>query len=153
MLTFVPIIVFVPSTTCRVTSCVSSPLSPCHVSVSWPPLSPPLAPGPILGRLAWALFHLAKFRQKDANRVVLNKELEVAETAVTVFHDISPLDAPGLGEALYLYADRMLELDKYQEAATYAEESVQYFREACSDSSFLFTSVARDTTSSSNLWR
>ncbi|KAH9960762.1 hypothetical protein BGW80DRAFT_923370 [Lactifluus volemus] len=27
----------------------------------------------------------------------------------------------------------MLELDKNQEAATYAEESVQYFREACSD--------------------
>ncbi|KAI0257037.1 hypothetical protein BJV78DRAFT_1159764 [Lactifluus subvellereus] len=88
------------------------------------------APGPTARPLAWCLFHLAKFRQKGANRNALNEELRIAETAVTVFREVSPLDAPGLGDALYLYADRMLELDQNREAATYAEESVHYFREA-----------------------
>ena len=87
-------------------------------------------PGPTMRRLAWSLFHLAKFRQTGGNKNVLNEELRIAETAVTVFREVSPLDVPGLGESLYLYADRMLELDKNREAATYAEESVQCFREA-----------------------
>jgi tetratricopeptide (TPR) repeat protein len=87
-------------------------------------------PGPTMRRLAWSLFHLAKFRQTGGNKNVLNEELRTAETAVTVFREVSPLDVPGLGESLYLYADRMLELDKNREAATYAEESVQCFREA-----------------------
>ena len=80
--------------------------------------------------MAWSLFHLAKFRQRDPSRNILNEELRTAETAVAVFREVSPLDAPGLGDALYLYADRMLELDKNRDAATYAEESVHYFREA-----------------------
>ena len=88
------------------------------------------APGPIRRPLAWCLFQLAKFRQKDPSRDVLNKELQIAETSVTVFREVSPLDAPGLGDALYLYADRMLELDKNRDAATYAEESIHYFQEA-----------------------
>ncbi|KAI0257031.1 hypothetical protein BJV78DRAFT_1150055 [Lactifluus subvellereus] len=88
------------------------------------------APGPTARHLAWCLFHLAKFRQKGANRNTLNEELRIAKTAVTVFREVSPLDAPGLGESLYLYADRMLELDNNRDAAMYAEESVQYFREA-----------------------
>jgi len=50
-----------------------------------------------------------------------------------VFRDVEPLDTPGLGDALYLFADRMLELDRNQEAVTYAEESVHYFREAASE--------------------
>jgi tetratricopeptide (TPR) repeat protein len=91
------------------------------------------APGPTTRRLAWTLFHLAKFRTRGNDRNALNEEFRVAETAVTLFREVSPLDAPGLADALYLYADRMLELDNNREAATYAEESVQYFREACSD--------------------
>jgi hypothetical protein len=43
---------------------------------------------------------------------------------------VSPPDLAGLADALFTYADRMFELDKNREAATYAEESVQYFREA-----------------------
>ncbi|KAH9956241.1 hypothetical protein BGW80DRAFT_268347 [Lactifluus volemus] len=89
-------------------------------------------PGPTLRRLAWALFRLARFRQNGGDK---NEELQTAETAVTVFRDVSPLDSPGLGEALYLYADRLLEHDKNQDAATFAEESVHYFQEACSNES------------------
>ena len=88
------------------------------------------SPGPTKQRLARSLLHLARFRQTDGNRNILNEELRTAETAVAVFREVSPLDAPGLGDALYLYADRMLELDKNRDAATYAEESVHYFREA-----------------------
>jgi tetratricopeptide (TPR) repeat protein len=88
------------------------------------------APGPIARPLAWALFRLAKFRHKGGERNALIEELRIAESAVNVFREVVPLDAPGLADALYLYADRMLELDKNREAATYAEESVQYFREA-----------------------
>jgi len=50
-----------------------------------------------------------------------------------VFRDVEPLDTPGLGDALYLLADRMHEFDKNQEAVTYAEESVYYFRKAASE--------------------
>ena len=84
--------------------------------------------------LAWALLELAKYRQRGADKQKLRKELEIVETAVSMFREVSPLDYAGLAEALYLYADRMLELDKNRDAATYAEESVQYFREAREDS-------------------
>jgi hypothetical protein len=80
--------------------------------------------------LAWALFELAKYRHKDADKQKLRNELQIAESAVSTFRDVSPLDYAGLADALYLYADRMLELDNNREAATYAEESVHYFREA-----------------------
>jgi tetratricopeptide (TPR) repeat protein len=88
------------------------------------------APGPIARPLARALFHLAKFRHRGGERSLLSEELRIAESTVNVFREVVPLDAPGLADALFLYADRMLELDKNREAATYAEESVQYFREA-----------------------
>ena len=84
--------------------------------------------------LAWALFELAKYRHKGADKQKLRNELQIAETAVSTFRDVSPLDYAGLADALFLYADRMLELDKNRESATYAEESVQYFREAREDS-------------------
>jgi tetratricopeptide (TPR) repeat protein len=87
------------------------------------------AGGAVARSLAWSLFELAKFRRKG-DRNALREELRLAENAVEVFRDIEILDAPGLGDALYLYADRMLELDKNQEAVTYAEESVIYFQEA-----------------------
>ena len=87
------------------------------------------AGGAVARSLAWSLFELSKFRHKG-DRNALREELRLAESAVEVFRDVEPLDAPGLGDALYLYADRMLELDKNQEAVTYAEESVVYFREA-----------------------
>ncbi|KAH9178616.1 hypothetical protein EDB89DRAFT_960331 [Lactarius sanguifluus] len=80
--------------------------------------------------LAWALFELAKYRHKGADKQTLRNELQVAETSVAMFREVSPLDYAGLADALYLYADRMLELDNNREAATYAEESVQYFQEA-----------------------
>ena len=54
----------------------------------------------------------------------------LAESAVSTFREVSPPDFAGPANALFTYADRMLELDKNQEAATYSEESVQYFREA-----------------------
>jgi tetratricopeptide (TPR) repeat protein len=80
--------------------------------------------------LAWALFELAKYRHKGADKQKLRNELQIAETAVSTFRDVSPPVYAGLADALFLYADRMLELDKNRESATYAEESVQYFREA-----------------------
>jgi tetratricopeptide (TPR) repeat protein len=88
------------------------------------------AGGAVVRPLAWSLFELAKFRHKGSDRQALNEEFRIAESAVNMFRDVEPLDAPGLGDALYLYADRMLELDKNQEAATYAEESALYFQEA-----------------------
>jgi len=90
------------------------------------------AGGAVARPLAWSLFELAKFRRKGADRQALREEFRIAECAVEMFREAEPLDAPGLGDALYLYADRMLELDKNQEAATYAEESVIYFQEAAS---------------------
>ncbi len=80
--------------------------------------------------LAWALFDLAKYRHKGADKQTLRNELQIAESAVSTFREVSPLDYAGLADALYLYADRMLELDNNREAATYAEESVHYFGEA-----------------------
>ena len=91
------------------------------------------AGGAVARPLAWSLFDLAKLRRKDADRQVLREEFRIAESAVGMFREAEPLDAPGLGDALYLYADRMLELDRNQEAATYAEESVMYFQEAAKD--------------------
>ena len=83
--------------------------------------------------LAKSLFELAKFRQRDADRQTLHEEFGITESAVEMFRETEPLDAPSLGDALYLYANRMLELDKNREAATYAEESVIYFQEAASE--------------------
>ncbi|KAI9452571.1 hypothetical protein BJY52DRAFT_907300 [Lactarius psammicola] len=80
--------------------------------------------------LAWALFELAKYRTKGADKQTLRNELQIAESAVSTFREVSPLDHAGLADALYLYADRMVELDNNHDAATYAEESVQYFRKA-----------------------
>jgi tetratricopeptide (TPR) repeat protein len=90
------------------------------------------AGGAVARSLAWSLFELAKFRLKGANRQALREEFRIAECAVEIFREAEPLDAPGLGDALHLYADRMLELDKNQEAATYAEEAAMYFQEAAS---------------------
>ncbi|KAF8506590.1 hypothetical protein F5888DRAFT_1643628 [Russula emetica] len=91
------------------------------------------APNPIARPLAWSLFELSKFRQEGCERNVLREELRIAECAVDVFRGVVPLDIHGLAEALYLFAVRMIELDKNREAATYAEESVQYFREASAE--------------------
>ena len=88
------------------------------------------AGGAVARPLAWSLFELAKFHRKGANRQARYEELKIAESAVEMFREVEPLDAPGLGDALYFYADRMLELGRNQEAATYAEESISYFREA-----------------------
>ncbi|KAI0003778.1 hypothetical protein BJV74DRAFT_486607 [Russula compacta] len=90
------------------------------------------APEALVRPLAWALFHLAKFRHKGGDKNALREELRIAEAAVDMFREVEPMDTPGLADALYLFGDRMLELDKNQEAATYAEESVLYFRDASS---------------------
>ena len=84
--------------------------------------------------LAWSLFELAKYRHKSADKEKLRNELQISEIAVSMFRDVSPLDYAGLADALFLYADRMLELDKNRDAVIYAEESVQYFRKAREDS-------------------
>jgi tetratricopeptide (TPR) repeat protein len=91
------------------------------------------AGGAVARPLAWSLFELSKFRSKDDDKKSRREELRVAESAVDVFRQIVPLDAPGLGDALYNVAARMLELDNNREAATFAEESVQYFREALAE--------------------
>ncbi|KAI0003649.1 hypothetical protein BJV74DRAFT_476929 [Russula compacta] len=91
------------------------------------------APGALTRPLAWALFQLAKFRHTCGDKNALRNELRVAESAVDMFREVIPLDVPGLADALYLLGDRMLKLDKNREAATYAEESVQYYREATSE--------------------
>jgi tetratricopeptide (TPR) repeat protein len=91
------------------------------------------APDPIARPLAWSLFEVSKFRHEGGERNVLREELRVAECAVDAFRGVVPLDIPGLADALYLFAVRMLELDKNREAATYAEESAQHFREACAE--------------------
>jgi len=91
------------------------------------------APDPFARPLAWSLFELSKFRHEGGERNVLREELRIAESAVDAFRGVVPLDVPGLADALYLFAVRMLEQDKNREAATYAEESVQYFREASAE--------------------
>ena len=90
------------------------------------------AGGGVVRPLARSLFELAKLRLKDADRQTLREECRIIESAIEMFRETEPLDTTGLGDALYLYAGRMLELDKNQEAATYAEESVVYLREAAS---------------------
>jgi tetratricopeptide (TPR) repeat protein len=90
------------------------------------------AGGAVARPLAWSLFELAKFRHKDNDRNTRREGLRLAEAAVDAFRQVVPLDAPGLGDALYLLAERMLELDLNREAVVYAEESVYYFREASS---------------------
>ncbi|KAI0275270.1 hypothetical protein BC834DRAFT_965676 [Gloeopeniophorella convolvens] len=86
------------------------------------------APRPLARPLAYALFHLSKYRSGDKRRDL--GDLRFAESAVALFRSLEPMDIPGLADALYLYADRMLEVDKNREAATYAEESVLHFRTA-----------------------
>jgi len=88
------------------------------------------APGPVTRPLAWALFHLATFRRGEGDKDTLRNGLQVSESAVRTFRDVSPLDTAGLAHALYLFADRLLELDEKHEAAANAVEAVQYFREA-----------------------
>jgi len=83
--------------------------------------------------LAWSLFHLSNFRSTDEGKNARREELRLAESAVDMFRQVVPLDAPGLGDALYSVATRMLDLDDNREASTYAEESVQYFREAAAE--------------------
>ena len=97
------------------------------------------APDPITRSLAWALFHLATFRRGEGDKDTLRNELQVSESAVHTFRDVSPLDAAGLAHALYLFADRLLELDEKHEAAVNAEEAVQYFREAVSQAPHKYT--------------
>ena len=86
--------------------------------------------------LARALFELAKYRHHGADK---RQELGIAEYAVSTFREVLPLDTAGLADALYLCADRMLELDDNRGAAAYAEESVQYFREANDESPNKYT--------------
>ena len=83
--------------------------------------------------LAYSLFHLANFRSTDEGKNARREELRLAESAVDMFRQVVPLDAPGLGDALYLIATRMLDLDDNREAATYAEESIQYFHTASAE--------------------
>jgi hypothetical protein len=85
------------------------------------------APNAIARSLARSLFELARFRCKGGDRIILRGELGIAQHAVEVFREVVPLDFPGLADALYLVADRMLELDSNHGAATYAEESAQHF--------------------------
>ena len=89
--------------------------------------------------LAWALFELAKYRHQDPDKQTLRNELQIAELAVNAFRDVSPSDYAGLADALYLCGRRMLELDNNSDAASCAEESVQYFREARDKSSDKYT--------------
>ena len=83
--------------------------------------------------LAYSLFHLANFRSTDEGKNARRKELRLAESALEMFRQVVPLDAPGLGDALYLVATRMSDLDDNRGAATYAEESIQYFRTASAE--------------------
>ena len=64
---------------------------------------------------------------------MLHENLRIAECAVEAFRGVAPPDVLGLADALYLLADRMLELDNNREAAGYAEESVYYFREVSAE--------------------
>jgi tetratricopeptide (TPR) repeat protein len=91
------------------------------------------AGGAVARPLAWSLFELSTFSSKDSDKKTLREELRLAESAVDMFRQVVPLDAPGLGDALFNVATRMLDLDDNREAATFAEESVQYFREAMTE--------------------
>lgn len=97
------------------------------------------APGPITRPLAWALFHLAKFRQKGADMETILQELLTSGHAVRMFSEASTLDAGGLADALYLFSDRLLELDKKDEAAIFSEQSVRYFQKAASQAPEKYT--------------
>jgi hypothetical protein len=90
------------------------------------------APGPITRPLACALLHLARFRQKGADTETFRQEILTSGQAVRMFSEASTLDAAGLADALYLFSDRLLELDKKREAAIFAEQSVRYFQKAAS---------------------
>ncbi|KAH9044372.1 hypothetical protein EDB85DRAFT_450842 [Lactarius pseudohatsudake] len=92
----------------------------------WPNLQS-FAPVATKRQRAGALYELAKFSRKGADKRTLRNELQIAQSAVSTFREVSPLDYASLAYGLYLYADRMLELNK--NAATYFEESVQYFPE------------------------
>jgi len=83
--------------------------------------------------LAWSLFQLSNFRSTDEGKNARREELQLAESAVDMFRQVVPLDAVGLGNALFGVANRMLDLDNNREASTYAEESIQYFREASAE--------------------
>jgi tetratricopeptide (TPR) repeat protein len=83
--------------------------------------------------LAWSLFHLSNFRSSDEGKNARREELRLAESAVEMFRQVDPLDAPALGSALYQVASRKLELDDNREAAGDAEESIQHFREAVTE--------------------
>ena len=91
------------------------------------------APGPIARPLALSLFELARFRYGGSDKKTLNESLQIAESAVEMFRTVEPLDGPRLADALYLVADRMFELEHNVEAASYAEESILYFREASAE--------------------
>ena len=53
------------------------------------------APGPITRPLAWALFRLATFHHGEGDKDMLRNELQVSESAVHTFRDVSPLDQGG----------------------------------------------------------
>ena len=91
------------------------------------------AGGAVARSLAWSLFKLALFRSQDDDKNARHEELRRAEFAVDAFREVVPLDLPGLGKALYNAAARMLELDNNREASTYAEESIQYFRDVSAE--------------------
>ena len=91
------------------------------------------AGGAVIRPLAWSLFHLANFRSSDGGKDARREELRLAESAVDMFRQVVPLDAPGLGDALYNVAALMLDLDDNNGAATYAEESIHYFRDASAE--------------------
>ena len=91
------------------------------------------AGGAVTRPLAWSLYHLASFRSADGGKNARREELRLAESAVEMFRHVEPLDASALGSALYHVASRMLELDDNRGAATYAEESIQHFREAAAE--------------------
>ena len=80
---------------------------------------------------AWALFELAKCRHKGADKQTPRNELHDCEICR---QRIPRRRTLGLCWpcrcAISIYADPMLELGNSRDAATYAEESVQYFREA-----------------------
>ena len=91
------------------------------------------APGPIARPLAQSLFELARFRYRGSDKKTLDESLKIAESAVEMFRTVEPLDGPRLADALYLVADRMSDLERNLEAATYAEESIHYLREASAE--------------------
>jgi len=66
--------------------------------------------GVIARPLAWVAIQTCQFPSlKFPIGNTLHEGLKIAESAVEVFREVVPLDAPGLGDALYLVAARMLE--------------------------------------------